>query len=230
MEAPRPTTRVAIADVDPLVRRALRDALSQSDDLEVVGEAAGDTEVVDVVAESRADVVMLEPHVRGHVRLDLVAAVVALEHHPDVVAFSAVRDLAAEVGTLSAGARGFLRKADGVDAVPDAVRAVARGEIAISRQLTLDIIEYLRTAPRGDEGMRPVRSPLTAREWEVLDLMSGGRTTQEIATSLVVSTDTVYSHVKNVMRKLDVHTRADAIAAARAGVAHDRPVGMSPGG
>ena len=62
--------------------------------------------------------------------------------------------------------------------------------------------------------MRPVRSPLTAREWEVLDLMCEGRSNDEIAREFVVSSETVKTHVKSVMRKLDVHSRQDAIAVA----------------
>lgn len=223
-----PTTRVLIADVDPLVRHALRVELSATEDLEVVAETSPDTEVVDIAAESQATIVLFEPHVRGQVRLDLVAALVGLEHEPSVLAFSAYRDLRTEIGTLRAGARGFLRKADGVGGIPAALRAVSRGEVAISRQLTLDIIEHLRSAPMGDVGMRPVRSPLTAREWEVLDLMSGGLSTRAIAEALFVSPDTVYSHIKNVMRKLDVHSRADAVAAARAGAAEPSVNGGGP--
>lgn len=210
-------TRVLIADVDPFVRYALKLALV-ADGFKVVGEMSAEGDVIQAAADAHAAVVLIEPCVRGEVRLDLVSGLIALDHRPEVVGFSSYRDLAATIAALSAGARGYLRKLDGADAAPEIVRAVARGDIAISGQLTLDIIEYLRAAPLGDEGMRPVRSPLTPREWEVLDLMSRSMTTQAIAETLVVSPDTVYSHVKNVMRKLDVHSRAEAIAVARAGV------------
>lgn len=218
------TTHVLIADADPLVRHALRLTLAAADDLEAVAELSADAEVVEAAVESQAAVILLEPHVNGQLRLDLIADLVGLDHRPEVLAFSAHRGLRAGIGALSAGARGFLPKDDGVGPIPEALRALARGEVAISRRLTFEIIEYLRTAPVGDVGMRPVRSPLTAREWEVLDLMEGGLSTQAIAETLVVSTDTVYSHVKNVMRKLDVHSRAEAVAVARArnGVLHQR--------
>lgn len=67
---------------------------------------------------------------------------------------------------------------------------------------------------RNDAGMRPIRSALTAREWEVLDLMTIGSSTQEISTELVVSLETVQSHFKHILRKLGVHSRAEAIARA----------------
>ena len=62
--------------------------------------------------------------------------------------------------------------------------------------------------------MRPVKSPLTAREWEVIDLLKAAKTTDQIADELVLSPETVRSHVKNILRKLDVRSREDAVAAA----------------
>jgi NarL family two-component system response regulator LiaR len=94
------------------------------------------------------------------------------------------------------------------------VESVVRGEAAISRKVTMRLIERLRHLPEGGVGMRPVRSPLTEREWEVLDLLCQGKNTSEIADALVLSEETIYSHAKNVLRKLDVHSREEAIEAA----------------
>jgi NarL family two-component system response regulator LiaR len=80
--------------------------------------------------------------------------------------------------------------------------------------MTKRLIEQLRSAPGGSFGMRPVKSPLTAREWEVIDLLKATRSTDEIAADLVLSTETVRSHVKNILRKLDVRSREGAVAAA----------------
>jgi DNA-binding NarL/FixJ family response regulator len=103
---------------------------------------------------------------------------------------------------------------------------VRAGEAAISRKMTRTLIEWMRDKPGGSAGMRPVKSPLTAREWEVIDLLKASRTTDQIADELVLSTETVRSHVKNILRKLDVRSREDAVLAA------DRmrgaPAGESP--
>ena len=80
--------------------------------------------------------------------------------------------------------------------------------------MTLALIERLRETPTGSAGMRPVKSPLTAREWEVIDLLKESKTTDQIADELVLSPETIRSHVKNILRKLDVRSRDDAVAAA----------------
>ena len=80
--------------------------------------------------------------------------------------------------------------------------------------MTRRLIERYRGTADGAAGLRPIKSPLTAREWEVIDLLKPGRSTDDVADTLVLSTETVRSHIKNIMRKLDVHSRDDAVAAA----------------
>jgi NarL family two-component system response regulator LiaR len=92
---------------------------------------------------------------------------------------------------------------------------VVRGESAFSRKVTMRLIERLRNFPEGGTGIRPVRSSLTEREWEILDFFCQGKDTKQIAEALVLSEDTVYTHSKNVLRKLNVHSRQEAVEAAR---------------
>jgi DNA-binding NarL/FixJ family response regulator len=115
---------------------------------------------------------------------------------------------------LRAGAAGFLSKDMELAALPRALRASIEGEAAISRRLAMQLVQHYRSAPTGGMGLRPVRSTLTDREWEVLDLISGGATTDDIARLLVLSTETVRSHLKNLYRKLEVRTREEAVEAA----------------
>ena len=112
---------------------------------------------------------------------------------------------------LRAGAAGFLTKDLPVEALPRASRAVTRGEAAVSRAMTQQLIEYLRDQPERQSGMRPVRSPLTNREWEVVGLLAEQRSNAEIAAALVVSSATVRSHMKSILRKLGVRTRQEAV-------------------
>jgi len=99
--------------------------------------------------------------------------------------------------------------------LPRVLRGVVFGEAAISRRLAMLLVEADRRSPRAGAGLRPVKSPLTDREWEVLDLLASGARTEEIAQTLVLSTETVRSHLKNLYRKLEVRSRAEATEAAQ---------------
>src|SRR3954468_19077159 len=98
--------------------------------------------------------------------------------------------------------------------LPRALRGSLDREAAISRRLAMHLVQHYRSAPAAGMGLRPVRSSLTDREWEVLDLLSGGASTEAIARLLVLSTETVRSHLKNLYRKLEVRTRDEAVEAA----------------
>jgi DNA-binding NarL/FixJ family response regulator len=115
---------------------------------------------------------------------------------------------------LQAGAVGFLSKDVDIGALPRALAAVWDGEGAISRGMTRRLMGRFREASEGSSGLRPIKGPLTPREWEVIDLLKPGHSTDEVADTLVLSPETVRSHIKNILRKLDVHTREEAVAAA----------------
>jgi DNA-binding NarL/FixJ family response regulator len=85
-------------------------------------------------------------------------------------------------------------------------------EAIVPQRLVVALLELMREIP--DTGWRPLRSCLTTREWEIVEHLAEGASTQHIAERLVLSPTTVYSHVKSVMRKLDVHSRRDAVVAA----------------
>jgi two-component system, NarL family, response regulator LiaR len=115
---------------------------------------------------------------------------------------------------LSEGAAGYLSRGIDLESLAHAIEGVANGEAAISRKLAGRVITRVRELSEGLSGMRPVRSPLTTREWEVLDLLKKGASTADVARELVLSTDTVHSHVQHILRKLQAHSRAEAVAIA----------------
>jgi DNA-binding NarL/FixJ family response regulator len=131
-----------------------------------------------------------------------------------VVVFASVPDDHEGLKLIREGAAGYLAKDMEPEALPRILRGVSYGEAAISRRLAMSLAEVYRRGPRVGTGLRPVRSPLTDREWEVLDLLATGARTDEIAQTLVLSTETVRSHLKNLYRKLGVRSRAEAVEAA----------------
>jgi DNA-binding NarL/FixJ family response regulator len=131
-----------------------------------------------------------------------------------VIVLSASDDDTKAVSALRAGARGYLRKDIELEALPRAINGVMAGEAAISRRLTMKIVDELRKSPQLGPGLRPTVSDLTPREWQVLDLLTTGASTADIAIDLVLSPETVLTHVKNILKKLGVHSRRDAIRRA----------------
>jgi NarL family two-component system response regulator LiaR len=210
----RSALRAIIADDDAFARHVIRDAL-QSAGIVVIAEARNGREAVELALYYRPDVVVMDmvmPEVDG-----IVATRRIVKELPEqIVVILTGADDDEEVGlqALLAGATGYLSKDLDIDALPRALEGARTGEAVLSRRMTRRLIEHVRRTPDGVAGMRPVRSPLTAREWEVIDLLRAGRSTDEIAADLVLSTETVRSHVKNILRKLDVRSRAQAVAAA----------------
>jgi len=205
--------RVIVADDDAFARRVLRDTL-QGAGVTVIAEAANGREAIELARYYKPDVVVMDLVMPGMDGLEATRAITAGTSVKVLVLTSSDDD---EVGLMSlrSGAIGFVSKSVELEALPRAVASAHRGEAVVSRRLTMRLVDAVRSAGENGSGVRPVRSPLTSREWEVLDLMCDGNTTDEIAEALVLSPETVRSHVKNILRKLGVRSRADAILEAR---------------
>ena len=202
-----------IADDDPFARRLVKDVLERAGVI-VIAEARDGRQTVELTLQHLPDVVVLDVvmpgfdgifatrEIRRQLPEQLVIVLTGAGSDDDTLGLLALR----------AGAGGFLSKELEIEALPRALEGLRQGQAAISRKLTLALIERLREAPSGSSGMRPVKSPLTAREWEVIDLLTQSKTTDQIADELVLSPETVRSHVKNILRKLKVRSRQEAVA------------------
>jgi NarL family two-component system response regulator LiaR len=205
--------RVIVADDDPLARRVVRGAL-QDAGIIVVAEAGTGGQAVELTLFYQPDVVLMDvvmPELDGIAALRNI-----LKTRPDqiVILLTSADDEIGMVG-LQAGAYGYLNKDLNIDALPRTVIGAVAGEPAISRSMSALLLEELRRrSPADTHGMRPVRSQLTSREWEVLDLLCERKTTDAIARELFLSPETVRSHVKAIYRKLGVNSRDAAIHAA----------------
>jgi two-component system, NarL family, response regulator LiaR len=206
--------RVIVADDDPLARRMIRSAL-QDAGFVVVAEARNGREAVELTQYYGPDAVLMDvvmPELDG-----ISATRRIISERPDqLVILLTGADEEIGLAGLQAGASGYLNKDVDIEALPRALRGAAAGEAAISRTMGALLIQQLRRTPArpAATGLRPVRSALTPREWEVLDLLCTGYTPEDVADTLVLSHETVRSHLKRAMRKLGVRSRGEAIEAA----------------
>jgi DNA-binding NarL/FixJ family response regulator len=214
--------RVLIADDDPLARAVLRRTLSGEGTI-VVAEASSASDAVELASRHVPDIVVMDAGLNqdggSPTPLHLLGRIPGVRVL--IMANKIDRDLA--LHNLRSGASGYLTKEVDMSVLPKVLRAVANGEAAIPRTLTMDLIDRLRALPETEVGTRPVKSVLTPREWEVLDLMCVGRSTTSIATELFVTKETVRSHIKNILRKSGSRSRAEAVDAARSLRRSDRP-------
>ena len=206
--------RVAIVEDQELVRTGLRVILDAADGIEVVGEAADGAGVPDLVRRTTPDVVLMDirmPDVDGIEATRRLAA----SGSPARVIVLTTFDLDEHVhAALRAGASGFMVKDGPAEEMLTAVRVVAAGESLLSPSVTRRVIAELVSHPEPTDRRPPSLEELTPREDEVLRLLARGRSNAEIADELVVSHETVKSHVARILMKLGARDRVQAVIAA----------------
>jgi DNA-binding NarL/FixJ family response regulator len=204
--------RVLIADDHPPTRAGVRVALER-DGFVVCAEAADAMEAIDAALRERPDVCLLDIHMPGD---GIHAAETIARAVPEAaVVMLTVSRLDADLfDALRVGASGYLLKDIDPMRLPLALRGVLSGEAALPRRLVTLLIEEFRERRRHRRipllGRRSV--DLTDREWEVLELMRQGLSTEEIGARLFISPVTVRTHVASILRKLHVPTREAAVA------------------
>ena len=209
------TIRVVLVDDQELVRTGLRTIL-EARGVQVVGEAAEGAAGVEVVRSTAPDVVLMDVRMPGMDGIDATAAVQTLPEPPKVLILTTF-DLDEYVyRALRAGASGFLLKDARPDELVSAIEVVARGDALLAPSVTRRLIADFAGGARPSTS-RPAPkelATLTDREREVLGLLAKGRSNAEIASDLFVGEATVKSHVSNVLLKLGVRDRVQAVVFA----------------
>jgi len=206
--------RAIIADDDAFARRMIKDAL-QGAGIIVIAEAQNGREAVELTLFYRPSIVVMDVVMPGMDGIAATRQIVKEQPEQVIVLLTSADEEDMGLLGLRAGASGFLSKDVEIDSVPRALIGALEGEAAISRRLSMRLVEHLRHVPEGTAGLRPVKSPLTPREWEVIDLLYERHSTDDIAAILVLSTETVRSHVKHILRKLNARSRGEAVAIAQ---------------
>jgi DNA-binding NarL/FixJ family response regulator len=202
---------VLLVDDQELVRSGLRRILRRKDGFVIVAECSDGDEVPGAVAAHRPDVVVMDLRMK---RVDGIEAIRRMtdQSSPPVLALTTFNEDELLSGALRAGAAGFVLKDSSAEELIRAVRAVARGEGYLDPGVTSRVLHTYRRAGGG----RPAGSltELTVRELDVLTLIGAGRSNNEIAEDLFISSVTVKSHIGRIFQKLELRDRAAAIVYA----------------
>jgi DNA-binding NarL/FixJ family response regulator len=211
------SVRLVVVDDQEVVRAGFGALLATQPDFTVVGSARDGAEAVRLCAQHRPDVVLMDvrmPVMDGIEATRLIASTVGDGERPRIIMLTTF-DLDEYVyDALSAGASGFLLKEVTAERLFEAVRVVAAGEALLAPGVTRRLIsEFARLRPRPPR-QRSRLDELTPRETEVLRLVAAGLSNAEIAERLVVSDETVKTHVSRVLAKLGLRDRTQAVVAA----------------
>jgi two-component system response regulator DegU len=198
--------RVLIADHYPFFRRGLRTFIEEQPDLDVVAEAGDIDELLQLCAEVRPNIVLLDLHLTDSSGVALISTF--RERFPDVglVVFMTPDDEESLAACIASGAGGCVMKNADPPLVLNAIRAVSAGEHWLQREMTGTVFNELRSMVEAER----IRASLTSRETEVLKLIAEGLRNSDIAERLFISERTVKIHVANIFSKLQVRDRVQA--------------------
>jgi DNA-binding NarL/FixJ family response regulator len=207
--------RVLLADDQALVRGGLRMILDAHPDIEVVGEAADGTEVLELVSTMCPDVVLMDIRMPGLDGLEATHRLMQrVTNPPRVVILTTFDDDAYLYRAMRAGASGFLLKTAPPRQLVAAVVDAAAGDTLLAPDITRRLVEQFVRLPAPGNGVPQAVKELTTREVEVLRLIARGMSNAQIAAALTVSDATAKTHVARILTKLGLHDRVQAVVLA----------------
>jgi DNA-binding NarL/FixJ family response regulator len=207
--------RLLIADDHELFRRGLRMVLEDEDDIEIVDEA-GDGEVaVELAREHAPDVVVMDVRMPGLSGIQAARRIKEEEPGTKILVLTISDEEDDLYDAIKAGANGYLLKEISIDEIANAVRSVHSGQSLISPSMASKLLDEFAAMIKKEEQKEEVPAPrLTPREMEVLEHVAQGMNNREIAKALFISENTVKNHVRNILEKLHLHSRMEAVVYA----------------
>jgi DNA-binding NarL/FixJ family response regulator len=205
-----PKIRILLADDHTLFRQGVRNLLNSEPDMEVAGEVANGGDAMDKAAELRPDVVLMDIGMPGFSSFEAARQIKKARPETKVLFLTMYDDEDYLVEAMEVGASGYVLKDSPAGQLLGAIRDVNRGGSYLSPRMLAQLVDDFRTRIKSTTRM-PRFATLTAREKEVLKMLAEGQSVKEIACELNLSVKTVEAHKFNLMRKLDIHNKAQLV-------------------
>jgi two-component system response regulator NreC len=203
--------RILLTDDHTLFRQGIRTLLAAEPDMEVVGEAANASDAVALASSLHPDVVLMDIGMTGMSSFEATRLIRKDRPETKVVFLSMYDDEDYLAECVEMGASGYILKESPAEQLTTAVREVQRGGSYLSPRLLTRLVDDFRMQGRGGPARQPRFGTLTKREREILKMLAEGRSVKEIATGFDLSVKTVEAHKFNLMRKLDIHNKAQLV-------------------
>lgn len=202
--------RVLVVDDQELFRRGLIMLLGGDDDIEVVGEAADGVTATELATTTAPDVVLLDVRMPRRTGVEACRAIKEAVPATKIIMLTVSDEEADLYESVKNGAAGYLLKDSSIEEVAQAVRVVNEGQSLISPSMAVKLIDEFKQMSKPEREQGPALR-LTERELEVLRLVAKGLNNREVAKELFISENTVKNHVRNILEKLQLHSRMEAV-------------------
>jgi DNA-binding NarL/FixJ family response regulator len=211
-KAPVEKLKVIIVDDHALFRRGLEMVLENEKDIEVVGEATDGQQAVDKTSELMPDVVLMDVRMPRRSGIEATQRIKELMPHVKIVVLTNSDEEADLYEAIKAGASGYLLKEISSEEVADAIRSVVQGHSRISPAMASKLLTEFQAMSKRTDDRQPLAPPkLTERELQILRLVAKGLGNRDIAQQLFISENTVKNHIRNILEKLQLHSRMEAV-------------------
>ncbi|SFB49071.1 two-component system, NarL family, response regulator [Nocardioides alpinus] len=202
--------RVLVVDDQELFRRGLIMLLSGDTDIEVVGEAADGITATDLAVKTAPDVILLDVRMPRRTGVEACRAIKEAVPSAKIIMLTVSDEEADLYESVKNGAAGYLLKDSSIEEVAQAIRVVNEGQSLISPSMAVKLIDEFKQMSKPERETGPALR-LTERELEVLRLVAKGLNNREVAKELFISENTVKNHVRNILEKLQLHSRMEAV-------------------
>lgn len=205
--------RIVVVDDHTLFRRGLVGLIAEMDDFQVVGEAANGPEALDIIEKQKPDIVLLDVNMPNMSGVETLVAMRKQGIDSPTLMLTISQHEEDLIGAIRAGASGYLLKNAEPETLQQTIKQVVSGKAVLAPEITEQVFRLVRSGQMGSANL------LTEREVEVLRFLSRGLTTAQTGTEMFISENTVKTHIRHILEKLEVSNRAEAVSkATRLGV------------